>query len=273
MNARPGGRRGCSKPGTRERLAISSVGSVQEDGHDPITEKRETVSLIGSDKVQGTAVYGADGDKIGSIERVMIEKISGRVSYAVLSFGGFLGIGDDYYPLPWPSLKYNVDLGGYQTLVPIEKIKGAPKYARNGAWDWELPARTGSMIITASFRPDTIRIRRKQQSPRIRGNGMRKMEMRMAWIAAVSALALTGSLASAQNANTTSTTPPGDAAVSPATANPAGGSSRTDRPSPGAGVNSGAMNNGTTGDTIGTGSGTSSGPVTGTAGTAGVRKE
>jgi hypothetical protein len=102
-----------------------------------ITEKRETVSLIGSDKVQGTAVYGADGGKIGSIERVMIEKISGRVSYAVLSFGGFLGIGDDYYPLPWPSLKYNVDLGGYQTLVPIEKIKAAPKYARGGSWDWE----------------------------------------------------------------------------------------------------------------------------------------
>jgi hypothetical protein len=100
------------------------------------TEQRETVSLIGSDKVQGTAVYDADGNKIGSVERVMIEKISGRVSYAVLSFGGFLGIGDDYYPLPWPSLKYNVDLGGYQVMIPIEKIKGAPKYARNAVWDW-----------------------------------------------------------------------------------------------------------------------------------------
>jgi sporulation protein YlmC with PRC-barrel domain len=102
-----------------------------------VMEKRETVSLIGSDKVQGTAVYGADGEKIGSIERVMIQKISGKVSYAVLSFGGFLGIGDDYYPLPWPSLKYNVDLAGYQTMVPIAKIKGAPKYARNAAWDWD----------------------------------------------------------------------------------------------------------------------------------------
>ena len=86
--------------------------------------ERETISLIGSDKVQGTAVYGADGEKIGAIERVMIEKVSGRVSYAVLSFGGFLGIGDDHYPLPWPSLKYNVELGGYQTLVPVEKING-----------------------------------------------------------------------------------------------------------------------------------------------------
>ncbi|MGA3000075.1 PRC-barrel domain-containing protein [Bradyrhizobium sp.] len=101
------------------------------------TEERETVSLIGSDKVQDTAVYGANGEKIGSLERVMIEKISGKVSYAVLSFGGFLGIGDDYYPLPWPSLKYNVELGGYQTMVPIDKIKAAPKYARSDSWDWD----------------------------------------------------------------------------------------------------------------------------------------
>jgi hypothetical protein len=96
--------------------------------------------------------------------------------------------------------------------------------------------------------------------------------MKHAWVAALSALALTSSLAQAQNANTGSSTPPGDAAVSPAAANPAGGSSRTDRPSPGAGINSGALNNGTTGDTIGTGPGTTSGPGAGV-GAAGIRKE
>jgi hypothetical protein len=64
-----------------------------------VTETKETGSLIGSDKVEGTAVYGANDTKIGSIERVMIDKMSGKVSYAVLSFGGFLGIGDDHYPL------------------------------------------------------------------------------------------------------------------------------------------------------------------------------
>ena len=100
----------------------------------------ETVSLIGSDKVQGTAVFDADGNRIGSIERVMIEKTSGRVSYAVLSFGGFLGIGDDHYPLPWPSLKYNVDLGGYQTMVTVDQIKGAPK--ADGEWNWADTTRT-----------------------------------------------------------------------------------------------------------------------------------
>ena len=101
-----------------------------------LVAEQETVSLIGSDKVQGTAVYGPDSQKIGSIERVMIEKRGGKVSYAVLSFGGFLGIGDDYYPLPWPSLKYNVDLGGYQIMITKEQLGKAPKYARGTDWNW-----------------------------------------------------------------------------------------------------------------------------------------
>ena len=66
-------------------------------------DDREFGNLIGSDKVEGTAVYGAGSKKIGSIKRVMLDKRTGKVSYAVLSFGGLLGIGDEYYPLPtWP---------------------------------------------------------------------------------------------------------------------------------------------------------------------------
>ena len=60
------------------------------------TEARETVDLIGSDKVEGTTVYDSKGEHIGSIERVMLEKRSGHVAYAVISFGGFLGLGSDY---------------------------------------------------------------------------------------------------------------------------------------------------------------------------------
>ena len=77
------------------------------------TEKRETVSLIGSDKVEGTNVYRSNGDNIGSIERIMIDKLSGKVAYAVMSFGGFLGIGHDHYPVPWSLLTYNTRLGGF----------------------------------------------------------------------------------------------------------------------------------------------------------------
>jgi hypothetical protein len=110
-----------------------------------VTEARETGSLIGSDKVEGTAVFGADDTKIGSIERVMIDKMSGKVSYAVLSFGGFLGIGDDHYPLPWQSLKYDTNLGGYRTGITETQLEGAPKYSKDNAWDWADAARTRSV--------------------------------------------------------------------------------------------------------------------------------
>ncbi len=105
-------------------------------------EAREQGNLIGSDKVEGTAVYGANNEKIGSIERVMIDKISGKVSYAVLSFGGFLGIGDDHYPLPWQSLKYDTGLGGYLTGITLKQLEGAPKYGNDNSWDWANESRT-----------------------------------------------------------------------------------------------------------------------------------
>ena len=106
-----------------------------------VTEQRETGSLIGSDKVDGTTVYGADGEAIGSIERVMIDKRSGQVSYAVLSFGGFLGLGDDHYPLPWQSLNYDTKMGGYRAGITESKLQGAPKYGAGEDWDWQDPAR------------------------------------------------------------------------------------------------------------------------------------
>jgi len=103
-------------------------------------EERETGSLIGSDKVEGTAVYGADSQRIGSIERVMIDKVSGQVAYAVLGFGGFLGIGDDHYPLPWQSLKYDTNLGGYITGITENRLTGAPKYSNDSRWNWSDPS-------------------------------------------------------------------------------------------------------------------------------------
>jgi hypothetical protein len=101
-----------------------------------VDSRRETVSLIGSDKVDGTAVYGADDRKIGNVQRVMIDKISGKVAYAVISFGGFLGMGEDHYPMPWVNLKYDTNLSGYRVGVTEDQLKGAPKYNRNSDWDW-----------------------------------------------------------------------------------------------------------------------------------------
>jgi PRC-barrel domain len=127
---------------------ISSAGSFSvfnRGGPTMVAETRETGSLIGSDKVEGTAVYGANDTKIGSIERVMIDKMTGKVSYAVLSFGGFLGIGDDHYPLPWQSLKYDTNLGGYRTGITETQLNEAPKYGNDNTWDWADPARARSV--------------------------------------------------------------------------------------------------------------------------------
>jgi hypothetical protein len=100
------------------------------------TDIRETGSLIGSDKVEGTAVYGANETKIGSIERVMIDKVSGKVSYAVLGFGGFLGLGNGHYPLPWQALEYDKRLGGYVTGITEQQLQRAPRYGDDAEWNW-----------------------------------------------------------------------------------------------------------------------------------------
>ncbi|SSC65516.1 PRC-barrel domain-containing protein [Ciceribacter selenitireducens] len=96
---------------------------------------RDTPSLIASDKVDGTAVYGVDGERIGSVKRIILEKRGGRVAYAVLSFGGFLGIGDDYYPLPWEKLTFDESLDGYRIDLTREQIERAPRL-RDDSQDW-----------------------------------------------------------------------------------------------------------------------------------------
>ena len=88
-----------------------------------------TADVISSEKVEGAPVYNATGEKLGSIDDLMIDKMSGQVCYAVLEFGGFLGMGSDRYPIPWRVLKYSTDRGGY--IVPLDKdrLKNAPKYS------------------------------------------------------------------------------------------------------------------------------------------------
>lgn len=86
-------------------------------------------ALVASDRVSGTDVFDANGEKIGYIERFFIEKITGRVVYALMSFGGFLGVGEDYYPLPWSKLDYDTSLGGYRIDIAEKDLEDAPKWA------------------------------------------------------------------------------------------------------------------------------------------------
>lgn len=88
-------------------------------------------NLICSDKVEGTAVYNTNGDKLGSIENLMIDKQSGQVRHAVLEFGGFLGLGTDRYPLPWTMLKYDTERDGYVVPISESQLNDAPRYPRN----------------------------------------------------------------------------------------------------------------------------------------------
>jgi len=87
--------------------------------------------LIKSDRVEGTAVYDPHGNHLGSIKRLMIEKLSGKVAYAVMSFGGFIGMGEDEHTIPWSKLTYDTSLGGYRTDITEEQLRGAPTFE----WD------------------------------------------------------------------------------------------------------------------------------------------
>jgi sporulation protein YlmC with PRC-barrel domain len=93
----------------------------------PTNDVRETQNLIASDKVEGTPVRRSDGEKIGTIERVMIDKRSGQVAYAVMSFGGYMGLGEEYYTLPWGVLKYNTSLDAYELNLNEDQLRGAPR--------------------------------------------------------------------------------------------------------------------------------------------------
>ncbi len=85
-------------------------------------------AVISSDHVEGTKVYNTVGDKLGSIDDLMIDKVSGQVRYAVLEFGGFLGMGTDRYPLPWNMLKYDTVKEGYVVPLDKDRLEDAPRY-------------------------------------------------------------------------------------------------------------------------------------------------
>ena len=90
----------------------------------------ESHDLISSDRVDGTPVLATDGERIGHIDHLMIGKRSGRVEYAVMNFGGFLGIGEKHHPLPWDALDYDPDMGGYVVNIDKDRLADAPQYEK-----------------------------------------------------------------------------------------------------------------------------------------------
>ena len=106
--------------------------SAREDGGKDDFQLRletdENVRLISSKKVEGTAVVGKDGENLGKIDSFMVDKYTGRVAYAVMSFGGTAGFGTSLFPLPWPLLEYDVEKDGYALGIDKAQMAGAPRF-------------------------------------------------------------------------------------------------------------------------------------------------
>lgn len=94
-------------------------------------ERDESTNLISSDRVDGTKVFSTSGDELGHIDHVMLGKISGRVEYTVMSFGGFLGLGESFFPVPWDALDYDTERGGYVVNIDKSLLKEAPRFDRD----------------------------------------------------------------------------------------------------------------------------------------------
>ena len=95
-----------------------------------------TGNLIASEKVTGTAVYNQAGETLGSVDDIMIDKASGHAIYAVMAFGGFLGMGEKYHPVPWATLKYDARKAGYVVNLDKKMLEGAPSYDRDSEFEW-----------------------------------------------------------------------------------------------------------------------------------------
>jgi sporulation protein YlmC with PRC-barrel domain len=96
----------------------------------------QPTSLIEASRVRDTKVFNPSGEKLGVVHDLMIDKRTGRTIYAVVSFGGFLGLGEDYFPIPWAKLKYDATLGGYVTDIDIGALEGAPAYVAGAEPRW-----------------------------------------------------------------------------------------------------------------------------------------
>ncbi len=114
--------------------------------HEP--EYVETSSLIASDMVAGTTVYNSDREKIGTIKNFMVNKLTGYVDYAVMSFGGFLGMGEDHYSIPWARLKYDVAQHGFVVDISRAQLDDAPKH---GAGEEPVYDATYAMMIDGYY--------------------------------------------------------------------------------------------------------------------------
>ena len=100
------------------------------------TGRPNGATVVTARRLEGTIVYGVTGEKVGCIEDLMIDKVSGKVAYAVLAFGGFLGMGERHHPLPWSILKYDLVKSGYVVELDKAILKDAPSFGSSDDVSW-----------------------------------------------------------------------------------------------------------------------------------------
>ncbi len=83
-------------------------------------------SAIRAKKVLGTNVVDPRGNKIGTVEDVILDKQSNNILFAVIGFGGFLGMGEKYHPIPWSGLDYDERAGAYVVTYTKDQLQAAP---------------------------------------------------------------------------------------------------------------------------------------------------
>lgn len=105
----------------------------RQDHQQEQLKQDELGSLISADKVQGTSLYSRDGDDLGEVESVMIDKPTGKVAYAVVAFGGFLGMGQQRRALPWSALHYDTRQNGYVVNAGNDVIRNTPEMSKDYA--------------------------------------------------------------------------------------------------------------------------------------------
>lgn len=112
---------------------------MQDDILDRAAAGGSPSTLVSSSDVMGTEVFDQAGGHVGTIDHVMIDKVSGKIAYAVMAFGGVLGIGEQHHPIPWGALRYDLAQGGFVTDITRAQLEGAPTWREDwrGDRDWE----------------------------------------------------------------------------------------------------------------------------------------
>jgi sporulation protein YlmC with PRC-barrel domain len=129
--------------GSTGETRIVGQGSATADGPGPY--------VMAASTLDGDKVMSSDGEDVGKIKEIMLDVYTGRIAYAVMSSGGFLGIGDKLLAIPWNALTLDTDRKCFLLSVPAETVKNAPGFDKDHwpamadpAWASELHGYYGS---------------------------------------------------------------------------------------------------------------------------------